>query len=188
MKYTAEIEYTPDSIKQLSNAVSNAFRFNLKMIYLVICIGLVVFGVVIGMNSLTGIVCIAFGCFLIPSVNAMENNRANRQIRQLKGKTVRVTYQFAPDGFTCFDSKVKRTYGYGSIIRILDAGDYLYLFPNPRQAFMIDKKSIAPRGEVMFKNFIAEKVGLEWTSPISIWTLSLKKIKFIKQNTRMQQS
>ena len=186
MNYTAEIEYTPDNIRKLSRAVNNAFRFNLKVLYLIICIGLIVFGVVIGMNSLTGVVCIAFGCFLIPSVNAMEKNRASRLIRQLNGRVIRVRYQFSESGFSCFDSKENKNVEYGSIIRLLDAGDDLYLFPNSNQAYMLDKHSIVPRGEAGFKEFIADHVGLEWTYPMSLLTLNLKKLKFIRQNTRMR--
>lgn len=188
MKYSASIQYTPDNIRLLSTAVNNTFRYKLKLLYLFCCAAMIFTGVMYGIDSTAGIACVAIGCFFIPSMNALEKNQANRLVRQLKGKVIRVTYQFLEDSFTCFDSKEQQNIQYDSIIRILNAKKHLYLFPNTNQAFMIEKSSINPHDEKNFERFLSQKIGLEWTTPISVWTLNVKNIKFIRRNTRKTQS
>ena len=49
---------------------------------------------------------------------------------------------------------------------------------------MIEKSSINPHDEKNFERFLSQKIGLEWTTPISVWTLNLKNIRFIHRNTK----
>ncbi len=63
--------------------------------------------------------------------------------------------------------------------------DFLYLFPNATQAYMIDTSSVEGGDLDAFKAFLVEKVGLEWTLPNSFLTMNLKRILFNKKNTRL---
>ena len=116
--YTASIKYTEENMHKLSRAINNTFRFNLKLIYAVICIGLLIGGVFVGLDNLTGIVMAAFGCFLLPSINVMEKHQANEAIKNLHGVVYTANYEFADDKFVCFNTKERNEFSYGSIIRM----------------------------------------------------------------------
>lgn len=183
-KFSASIEYNSDTIMELSSAINNTFKIGFKAIYLVICIALIAIGSIIGFHSLVGIVCIAIGCFLLPSINANEKRQAREQIKQMNGHTLHVDYCFHDSHFICFDAKERNKFPYNSIIRLVKNVDYYYMFPNVSQAYMIDRSTIQPADMNKFENFISDKVGLQWTQKISLLTFSLKKWRFNKANTR----
>ena len=187
-KYTASVVYDNTNMHALSHAINNTFKFNLKLIYAVICIGLIVVGVFLGFDNLTGIVCIAFGCFLLPSINVMEKYEANQAIKRLNGYVPKVNYEFRRDDFVCFNEKERNTFAYSTIIRMVRMKEAYYLFPNPTQAYMIDRTTLKPQDEEGFEALLAEKVGLEWTAPNSFLTLSLKKIRSDSKNTRLKKA
>ena len=70
------------------------------------------------------------------------------------------------------------------MIRLVSFKEYMYLFPNRTQAMMIDKNTLKPKDEDGFRDFLTEKTGLEWTRPMSVFTISLKQIRFNRKNTR----
>ena len=184
--YTASIKYTDENMHKLSRAINNTFKFNLKLIYAVICIGLIIAGVLVGLDNVTGIVMTAFGCFLLPSINVMEKYQANQAIKNLHGVIFTVNYEFREDGFACFNTKERNEFSYETIIRMVKERDAYYLFPNAAQAYMLDKSSVKPAKEELFQEFLEKKTGLSFTLPNSFATLSLKKIRFDKANTRLK--
>ena len=63
--------------------------------------------------------------------------------------------------------------------------EFLYLFPNANQAYMIDLSTLEGVTKDELKSFLAKKVGLEWTKPMSMLTLNLRQLRFNKANTRL---
>ena len=184
-KYHASIEYNNDTIMSLSSSINSTFRLELKAIYLLICLLLIIAGTMIGMNTPTGLICVAFGCFFLPSVNAQEKRQARNQIKQMNGQSLHVDYTFTDSCFICSNSKERNEYSYSSIIRLVKEANYYYLFPNSEQAYMIDRSSITPNDEERFEGFISSKVGLQWTQKMSLLTLSIKQWRFNKANTKI---
>ncbi|MCC8126855.1 MAG: YcxB family protein [Clostridiales bacterium] len=183
-RFTASILYDEDHMRKLSACISATFQMGLKAIYLVICVGLLVAGATIGLDSPAGIVCIGFGCFLLPSVNVGEKSRCDREIRRMNGKWIRVNYQFNSENFVGIHESERNEFTYESIIRLVDSEGFFYLFPNPGQAYMIDKSTLNPQREEDFKKFIQKQVGLEWTRPASLFSLNIRQMKFNRMNTR----
>lgn len=183
--YRASIEYNPANMRLLAAAINNTFKYGLKVIYMGICLLLLILGAFIGWQNSTGIMLIAFGCFLIPSVNAMEKSQANRAIKQLNGQILHVSYTFYDDSFKCANAKEENIFPYSSLIRLVDGKGFFYLFPNAGQAYMIDKSALKPSQENQFKEFLAQKTGLQWTIPLSLMTLNLKQLQHNRKNTRL---
>ena len=103
----------------------------------------------------------------------------------MNGKTLKVEYTFEEDRFWCEAPGEKADFTYDSIVRMVEAPDFLYLFPNAGQAYMIDLETLKDGETESFKKFLSEKVGLQWTKPVSLMTTSLKQIRFNKKNTRL---
>ncbi len=183
-QYRAAIVYNEERIKKLSACVHSTFHMNFKIVYTVFCLILVFAGCFIGMGTTVGLLCICLGVFLIPSANVLEKSQRDKAIERLHGKQIRVEYRFDEKNFSCFSGNEWQEYSYQSIIRLVEEKEFLYLFPNKAQAYMLDKSTLK-KGEVeRFKAFITNKVGLEWTKPVSLLTLSLKQLRFNRKNTR----
>ena len=103
----------------------------------------------------------------------------------MNGKTLTVSYSFQDDCFWCEAPGEKADYTYDTIARMVEQPDFLYLFPNANQAYMIDTETLEGGDLSSFKSFLAEKVGLEWTKPVSLLTLNLKQLHFNKKNSRL---
>ena len=183
--YRASITYNPYTLRRLNTIISNTFRSGLKAMYLAICVGLLCAGAKIGLATPKGVALICIACFLLPSVRMIDKNRAEQQIKQMNGKTLNVFYTFEDEQFTCATTGERNTFTYDSIVRMVAQSDFLYLFPNATQAYMIDTSTLEGGSVDEFKAFLVEKVGLEWTLPNSFLTLNLKRILFNKKNTRL---
>ena len=184
MKYSASIVYNQETLKELSKTVNNTFRFGQKACYVIACLALLITGCVIGLSTTGGILCAAFACLLLPSVKVMDSRRAAGSLRQLGSKSMTVRYIFREDGYICSNEKEHNEFHYVDIVRLVSHRGCLYLFPNRNQAMMIDKKTLKPDDEDGFKEFLTKKTGLAWTKPMSIFTISLKQIRFNQKNTR----
>ena len=181
----ASIVYNPYTLRRLNTIVGATFRFGLKLIYLGICLVLLVAGARIGLQNPRGVALICIACFLLPSVRAIDKNRAEQAIRQMNGKTLKVDYCFGDKDFECATEGEKNRFPYRSIARMVEDPEFLYLFPNANQAYMIDLSTLEGVTKDELKSFLAKKVGLEWTKPMSLLTLNLKQLRFNEANTRL---
>lgn len=185
MEYTASIVYNRDSLKELSHTVNNTFHFRQKVVYVLICIILLICGCAFGFQTAKGIICIACACVLLPSVKVLDNRRVNLSLRLLGTDNMTVHYVFSENCFACYSGKERNEFMYSEIVRLVTEKSFFYMFPNSTQAMMIDKKSLEPKNEEKFQDFIKKKTGLEWTKPMSVFTVSLRQIRFNKKNTRL---
>ena len=172
--YRASIVYNPYTLRQLSNTISSTFHNGLKAIYLAICVGLLVAGAKIGLATPRGVALICIACFMLPMVRSIDKSRANQMIKQMNGRTLTVAYTFEDDAFWCEAPGEKNSFSYDSIIRLVDGPEFLYLFPNAGQAYMVDKATVEGGDLDSLRAFLAERVGLEWTKPTSFLTLNLR--------------
>lgn len=186
-EYKASIEYTPNNMKKLGAIIDNTFHFGIKVGYCLICLALIFYACSIGFETPSGMIGIALGCLLLPSVNAFEHQRTNTAIRNMRGEILRVNYTFQDKSFFCVTEKERNEFQYNGIIRLVKTQDFLYMFPNRKQAYMIDISSIQPVGTEMFKAFISRKTDLQWTSKLSLLSLNIRVFRFIRDNTRKGQ-
>lgn len=189
LMYSAFIEYSPENLRRLNKIINSTFKLGIKAIYISICLAFFVAGAYFGLQDSKGVMLVCIGCFLLPSMRALENSRVNNAIKQLNGNIIKVNYSFYDDCFVCSNEKENNKFSYDSIIRLVEQNEYLYMFPNKYQAYMIKISSLAPserENRKSFKDFISFKTGLEWTKPVSLLNINLKRIRFNLKNTKKQ--
>lgn len=185
-KFSASIEYNPTTLRKLNTVINSTFRTGLKRIYLAICIGLVCAGAALGLQTPQGMALVCIGCFLLPSVRTVENNRGEQMIKRMNGKTLTVEYDFEEKQFFCAASGERNAFSYDSIARLVEDAGYFYLFPNAQQAYMVDRSTLKPDDEESFRTFITQQVGLEWTKPTTFLSMNLRTLRFNRRNTRLK--
>ncbi|MBQ6775166.1 MAG: YcxB family protein [Synergistaceae bacterium] len=154
MVCSASITYTPENLRELNRVINNTFKMPRKLIYIGVCIALMAAGASKGLNDTRGLALVCLGCFLFPSLRAVENTRLNTLIKQLNGRVVTVKYSFYDDYFTCWDGKEKNEFRYSSIIKTVKKRGNFYMFPNEEQAYMIDLSTLEGISEEKFLSFI----------------------------------
>ena len=155
---SASIEYTPENLRELNKIINNTFKLKRKIIYILFCAALMAYGASLGLNNTRGLMLICAGCFLLPSLKAVENSRLNTLIKQLNGKIVKVKYSFYEDFFTCWDGKEKSEFNYSSIIKTVKRRKNFFMFPNENQAYMINLETLEKIDEEKFMEFINKKI------------------------------
>ena len=184
-EYHASVVYNPYTLRKLNSVISGTFRYGLKIFYVGVCVALLVAGAMSGLQTPKGVAMVCIACFLFPSVRAIDKNRAEQAIRKMNGKTLKVDYTFEEESFRCEAPGEKSDFRYEDIVRLVEDPEFLYLFPNASQAFMVDLSTLGEGDRESFKAFLSEKVGLEWTKPMSLLTVNLKQLRFNKKNTRL---
>ena len=184
MPYKASIVYEPTTLRRLNKAITSTFHSKLKAIYLAICLGLMFIGVQVGLATSKGVALVCIAVFILPSIRLLDRNKAEQMIQRLNGKTVRLDYSFEDDRFVCEGEGERNEFRYDSIIRLVEESDYLYMFPNSAQGYMIAVSTIQGVGVEKFKQFISKKTGLEWTKPVSLFIVNLRQLRFNKKNTK----
>ena len=155
---SASIEYTPKNLRELNKVINNTFKLTRKIIYILFCVALMAYGASLGLNNTRGLMLICAGCFLLPSLKAIENSRLNALIKRLNGKIIKVKYSFYEDFFTCWDEKETSRFNYNSIIKVVRRRRNFYMFPNENQAYMINLDTLENMNEEKFIDFINEKI------------------------------
>ncbi|MBQ9419052.1 MAG: YcxB family protein [Synergistaceae bacterium] len=158
---SASIDYTPENLRELNKTINNTFKLTRKFIYVGVCIALLSAGAMRGLNDTFGLALVCVGCFLFPSLRAVENARLNTLIKQLNGRIVRVEYSFYDDVFECWDGKQRSEFRYSSIIRTVKRRGNFFMFPNEDQAYMIDLSSLTNISTEKFIDFIDKKTGMK---------------------------
>ena len=184
-EYKASIRYDEGTVARLDRAISDSFFFSRRLCFYGICIALIAGGAFMGITTSAGMIALLMGCLLLPSASSVKSRNARQVVRAIKGRSLKMEYSFYEKEFVCSISSGDTTHNpYSSVIRLVEEKDYLYLFQKPTQACMVDVSTLSPAGTAEFKEFLSRKVGLQWTTPLSLFSLSLRKVRFNRENTR----
>lgn len=173
-EYIAKMEFSADTIRRLTTMQYNTFSFSRKLgqaasSVLLIAVGLFVAGPI-------GILSMAIGCFLIVSLNFKAKTTADKICKGYAGKLPNLSYVFYADGMCT--SQVSDIVPYSRIIRMIDDGEYLYLYFNRATAFMVDKKTVNGDGSAEgLKIFLKRMTGMDWKKPFSIFKINISMIR-----------
>ena len=95
---------------------------------------------------------------------APANYLANRVIALFHGRFPVLHYSFSETGMKIEDKKPETTYS--AFIRLVEDGDYLYLFQSSQYGTMVKKSTVQGDGEADgLKRFLTEKTSLKWVAP-----------------------
>ena len=186
-RYKASIIYDEESVQLLDATLQRTFFYWRRYVLFAVCVVFLFMGLRFTIRTGIGLVCILIGCLLAPfAANyVIPGSAARMSLEAIKGKQLLMEYEFGDESFTCRIGKKETVYGYRRIVRLIDHGGHLYLCTDLNQACMVDKRSIEPHREDRFMEFISKRAGLRWTKQPTVLGLSLKTIRFNRENTKL---
>ena len=172
--FTAEIQYDEKAIKRLCQVRRSTFELGKRLAAAAAGLLLIVFGLFLSRENRLGIVMMLGGSILLMGMDAPAAALAERVIQQFRGKAFpEIRYFFSGTGITT--NEMPEECPYRKIVALIEDGEYLFLFQNRMAAFMIDKASL---GEQLpaFKEFLAEKTGLQFQEPFRLKNMNLRRL------------
>ena len=178
--YSATMEHSEATIRQLSKTQYNVFGVRIKLTLLLICCLWLYFGLFSNINGFAQIICLMGGCFTAVSLDMPAKRNADKILAQLNGKSMKTHYTFYDDGFSLGipgkeGSESPHT-PYANIIRLVEDRTHYYLFISKFGAYMIDKSTVSPDLNA-FHEFMQSVCHQKWSGASGLLGLSLKKLK-----------
>ena len=178
--YSAAMEHSEATIRQLSKTQYNVFGMRTKLTFLVICCLWFYVGLFSNISSLAQTICFMGGCFTAVSLDMPAKRNADKILEQLGDKPLKTHYTFYDDGFSLEisgeESSDPSLTPYSDIIRLVEDRTHYYLFISKFGAYMIDKRTVSPASNG-FREFLESVCQQKWTIPSGLLGLSLKKLK-----------
>lgn len=186
-RFKGSIIYDENSVQLLDATLQRTFYYWRRYVIFAVCIVFLFMGLRFTISSGIGLACIVIGCVLAPfAANYVIPGAAARMsLEAIKGKRILMEYEFNTDDFVCRVGKTETVYRYGRLVRLIDHGDHFYLCTDVRQACMVDKRSLEPHREDKFRELVSKKSGLQWTKQPTVLGMSLKTIRFNRENTKL---
>ena len=174
------MEHTEESVRRLAKVQYDTFSFSVKLLWYAVCLLaiLVGFGLIVDLGKPLRYIPLAFGCMGIVNIGASGRLRAGKTLEAVRRQ----------GGFPCtamtFTEReiqiVERTGGentleYGGLFRLVEDGEYLYLFINQNAAYMVPKEQL--EDEESFRRFLEEKSGRSFQRPASLLNFRLSTLR-----------
>lgn len=187
IRFTALMSHSEATIRRFTKVQYNTFEFARKCIVLLLAVVLILFGAsqLFGTASVLGIASLLIGCVVLTNRNARSEAIADEVAKAMHGTFPCLHYLFSETGFS--DGKDRPEVPYTSLFRLIADDDYLYLFTSKASGYMIEAASISAADTqenalAEFKAFLAERSSLVWTRPLSLWSISLRDVRFFKKH------
>ena len=165
MNYTAEIQHSETTFRQLSKVQHNEYGKPLKLTMIAMGLVALLIGLSSGFSNTPAIILLFIGCWIFTSLNLPAQRNAEKLIELAAGDFPRTRYQFLSGEIriTSTDSSgdITSSLEYRKIYDILEDKEYLYLFLNRSAGYMIPKASVRPADLSDFIAFLEEKIGLQ---------------------------
>lgn len=175
-EYSASITQSAQTIKRYARMQYSIFHRKVKLAGFAASVALVLIGGFLVEGEGLSLLLIFLGCIMFTNMNAPANFTANRVIALFNGRYPTLKYSFGPDGFG-IEGKEKKI-KYGSLMRLVEDDEYLYLFQTPQYGSMLKKSSIqGDDGAAGFRRMLENKTGLKWTKPSTFYNFGLKDLR-----------
>lgn len=176
-KFLAQIHYSKETVMKLSNAIYNTYGVKTKLAVLLCSVLLAVIGISCGLDSAVGLCLTAVACLLLSQTQYPAAYKARRVIEAFGGNLPRIQYKFCENGFVMYIGEQMQEYSYSVLIKLVEEKQFLYLFPDEKSTFMIEKTSVQPGGDgEELKRFLTNRTGLSWEKPRSLLMLRLPSL------------
>lgn len=164
-KYTAQIQYDEETVRLLDRMITRTCHPFRQAVWILLAVALIVYGVILGISTLPGIIMTVIGCVLLPATGDIPSRLGNQLLRVMKGKQLRLSYEFYPTYFAAVTGSGRSNNQYETITRLVRAPGYYYLFQGTDKACMIDRKTLVPGDAGSFERFIERASNLSWEEP-----------------------
>lgn len=154
----------------------NIFQVKKQVFLIIAFIVCVLAGLSGAFNNAVSIIFISIGCWFITMIKSIPKGNAEKILEAMNGKFPSSLYKFDCDGFDIYSGKDRNRIEYDSIIRLVDEGNYCFLFATPQIAYMIRKDSLDPCDIDGFMEFISYKADIQWTLSKPWYMLGIKDL------------
>ncbi|MCD7928906.1 MAG: YcxB family protein [Clostridiales bacterium] len=160
IQYTASITYDEPTIQKVFRA--EYFTYDRLRIVIRALIGLALIAVALftSVHVAIKVLCLLIGCWLIVAMDFPSKVKAEGVIEARNGAVSTVTLQFGESSVRVVEGK--QLYKYTAVDRLVEEGDYFYIFFDRQNAVMLDKNTLDPPKPDAFRHFIVEKTGKKW--------------------------
>lgn len=172
-RFTASVEYNDTTIQKVFRV--EYFTYDRLKIVTRACIGfaLIAMAFFLQLGTALMVICLGLGCWLIVCIDFPSKVKAEGVIQARKGAVSAVTLQFGENSVKVVEGK--QSYKYTAIDRLVEDGNYLFLFCDKQNAVMLDKGTLDPADPKAFKEFIEGKTGKRWKGT-SLLLMNLKDV------------
>lgn len=174
------MEHTEKSVRRLAKVQYDTFSARAKLFWYGLCLLCILAGLGLLFNLGTPLryIPLAFGCVILVNIGATGRLRADRTLEAVRkqGAFPRTTMTFLKNKIQIAErtgetSELK----YDGIFRLVEDGDYLYLFLNRSAAYMVPREQLEDADA--FRRFLEEKSGRTFRRPASLLTMSLSTLR-----------
>jgi len=183
-QWKASIAYDAQNTMRLTKTLFNVFHIKQRLLQFLLSAIIVTAGFLIGIDQPGGLLSLSAGCVLMMNTDMGARRRARVLTQQLNGYVPKMDYTFGEESFRGVTDKEDHSFRYEDLIRISDDGKYWYLFPDQKSGFMIDPATLQPENRAAFKEHIAARAGIQWTSAGRLLSMGLLTFFHDRKNTR----
>ncbi len=173
-QYFVSTSYDAELLKKTAHVQGNTRTLH-NLIYAVICVALIVWGLQYGDNSMKGLPLVALGCILLPLSNYSLRRKARDAGEELGGKRVSVRYEFQPDQINLSSDKLHHTVKYEEVSALREDDDAFYLFYSRTGSIYIAKSSLK-KDQDGFRKFVEEKTKRKFKKSVSLLTFNIRDL------------
>ena len=137
----ANIEHNEDTIKTLFKAKSHVYGKRRILIRMIIGACLVIAGLVLNVTYMVQAALLMIGAWLLVSRDFASTQKAEEVLKVRGGTLPKIEYRFCETYFELQDGKKKKI-NYNELERLVEDGQYFYLFENSNSICMINKKTV----------------------------------------------
>ena len=174
--FTAKMNYSEETVYKLIEMQHRTFQTSQRMVMIIAAVISLLLGFRMGLGSIPGILFMFWGCILLTGLNSRPRATAKAFVAELKGKYPHLVYTFSDNGFSSQEEKKETPYS--SIVKLVDDGEYLFIYVSTEKAYMIETSSVSSQtANADFKEYIAKKTSLSWTRPLNLFNFNIKALK-----------
>lgn len=142
----------------------NQFQAWKRIFGIVFGFACIVIGLESSFSSSFGLLLIAAGAIVLSSLNAPAKALAKTLCDGFGGNPPFVNYTFSPEAFTYAENG--EPVPYSSVVRLVDDGEFLYIYVSKKTAYMVSDFSVEGNGGLPgLKKLLAKGSGQEWRKP-----------------------
>lgn len=173
-KYKAKMNHNQATITKLVQTQYDTFQFGKKILFYIIAMGMIFYGLYADSQMFTPWICLFLGCVMLSNASLSAKMTAKKIIKQMDGKFPKSEYTFDEKGFKFY--KEGEEIPYSRLIRLIEDKRYMYLYVSEQSAYMVDKTTVSDNDVEGLKSHISYESDLKWTRPPTLLNFGLNTI------------
>lgn len=160
--FEARMTHTEGSCLRLARVQNICFGKERKTVRLILAAIPFLLGYAIGLDTTVGVLFIVFACFFYYKTSLMFERDAKKAFQQTPKKFMVVEYKFDEHVLKVYSGGIEKRIAYSSLYAMVSDKEYVYLFVNKQQAYMLSLETLVPENRQMFCESLPKWSGKRW--------------------------